>query len=68
VQAHGGDVIGGMEIRRDDLEGGAVELARRLVDALASPDPLAAPAAGEEAATTPGEAAGPDDAALEPSA
>jgi hypothetical protein len=41
VEANGGEVIGGMEIRRDDLEGGAVEFARRLVDALESGDAFA---------------------------
>jgi flavodoxin I len=33
VRATGADVIGGMAIRRDDLEGGARELADRLLDA-----------------------------------
>src|SRR5262249_38890082 len=32
VQQHGGDVVGGMSIRRDDLEGGAVEFTERLLD------------------------------------
>ncbi len=34
VEAHGGQVIGGMTIRRDDLEGGAAELANRIVTAV----------------------------------
>lgn len=37
VEANGGEVVGGMEIRRDDLEGGAVDLAHRLVAALEAP-------------------------------
>jgi len=36
VEGRGAAVIGGMAIRRDDLEGGAVELVDRLLDALAS--------------------------------
>jgi flavodoxin I len=34
VRATGAEVIGGMAIRRDDLEGGAQELADRLVEAV----------------------------------
>ena len=33
VRGTGADVIGGMAIRRDDLEGGAVDLADRLLEA-----------------------------------
>ncbi|MBI2706526.1 MAG: flavodoxin domain-containing protein [Actinobacteria bacterium] len=36
VEAHGGDVVGGMSIRRDDLEGGAAELTQRLVAVLSA--------------------------------
>ncbi len=32
VEERGGDVVGGMAIRRDDLEGGARELVDRLLD------------------------------------
>jgi sulfite reductase alpha subunit-like flavoprotein len=35
VRATGADVIGGMAIRRDDLEGGAKELVDRMLDAAA---------------------------------
>ena len=35
VEAHGGDVLGGMSIRRDDLTGGSAEFAERLVGAIA---------------------------------
>ena len=34
VEHHGGEVLGGMSIRRDDLDGGATEFAGRLVGAL----------------------------------
>lgn len=34
VEAHGGQVIGGMSIRRDDLEGGAAEFGQRLIGAV----------------------------------
>jgi flavodoxin len=36
VEAKGAEVVGGMSIRRDDLAGGAIELAGRLVDALSA--------------------------------
>ena len=36
VRATGADVIGGMAIRRDDLEGGAIDLVDRLLDATAT--------------------------------
>jgi len=74
VRSLGGEVIGGMEIRRDDLEGGAVDLANRLVAALNDPEALAAAAAEAEAeqAPTAGEepsaAEATADAELEPSA
>ena len=35
VETHGGEVLGGMSIRRDDLEGGSTEFATRLVGTLA---------------------------------
>jgi len=34
VEGRGGEVIGGMSIRRDDLEGGAVEFTERLLNVL----------------------------------
>jgi hypothetical protein len=34
MEAHGAEVIGGMAIRRDDLEGGAVDMAQRVIDAI----------------------------------
>lgn len=34
VEEHGGQVIGGMTIRRDDLEGGAAEFTGRLLEVL----------------------------------
>jgi flavodoxin len=41
MEAHGAEVIGGMAIRRDDLEGGAIDMANRVIDAigLATPTP-----------------------------
>jgi hypothetical protein len=36
MEAHGAEVIGGMAIRRDDLEGGAVDMANRVLDAIAA--------------------------------
>ena len=36
VRATGADVIGGMAIRRDDLEGGATDLVERVLEATAS--------------------------------
>jgi hypothetical protein len=39
VRATGADVIGGMAIRRDDLEGGTRDLVDRLLSADASPTP-----------------------------
>ena len=39
VRATGADVIGGMAIRRDDLEGGTKDLVDRLLSADASPTP-----------------------------
>ena len=46
MEAHGAEVIGGMAIRRDDLEGGAVDMAGRVLDAIevAPPASTAAPA------------------------
>jgi hypothetical protein len=35
MEAHGAEVIGGMAIRRDDLEGGAIDMANRVLDAIA---------------------------------
>lgn len=35
VEGHGGEVLGGMAIRRDDLDGGSVEFANRLVGVIA---------------------------------
>jgi hypothetical protein len=37
VRATGADVVGGMAIRRDDLDGGARELADRLLAAVDAP-------------------------------
>jgi flavodoxin len=34
LEAHGAEVIGGMAIRRDDLEGGAIDMAERVLDAI----------------------------------
>ncbi len=39
MEAHGAEVIGGMAIRRDDLEGGAVDMANRVLDAIAIAPP-----------------------------
>ena len=36
VRATGADVIGGMAIRRDDIEGGATDLVERVLEATAS--------------------------------
>jgi flavodoxin len=39
MEDHGAEVIGGMAIRRDDLEGGAVDMANRVLDAIAVAPP-----------------------------
>jgi flavodoxin I len=39
VRATGADVIGGMAIRRDDVQGGAVDLVERVLQATSSPTP-----------------------------
>jgi hypothetical protein len=45
MEAHGAEVIGGMAIRRDDLEGGAIDMADRVLDAIgAAPAAPATPA------------------------
>jgi flavodoxin len=36
VEAHGGEVLGGLSIRRDDLEGGSVEFADRLLGVISA--------------------------------
>lgn len=36
VEEHGGNVIGGMSIRRDDLEGGATEFTERLLSVVST--------------------------------
>jgi flavodoxin I len=41
MEAHGAEVIGGMAIRRDDLEGGAVDMAGRVLDAISVNPPAA---------------------------
>jgi hypothetical protein len=47
MEAHGAEVIGGMAIRRDDLDGGAVDMAERVLDAIGAapttPSPSPAP-------------------------
>lgn len=43
MEAHGAEVIGGMAIRRDDLDGGAVDMAYRVLDAIAVTPPAPAP-------------------------
>ena len=35
MEAHGAEVIGGMAIRRDDLEEGAIDMAHRVLEAVA---------------------------------
>jgi sulfite reductase alpha subunit-like flavoprotein len=43
MEAHGAEVIGGMAIRRDDLEGGAIDMANRVLDAIAVAPPAVTP-------------------------
>jgi len=43
VRRRGGDIIGGVAIKRNDLEGGAADFVDRLLGALESPTPSSTP-------------------------